>query len=234
MEIGSKHWADLIRTGAQAFGLELDREQLQKMAAHANLVLSFHSRMNLTSITKPDEMAVRHYVDSLAPLQYMNHAPKKNGGKKVLDIGTGAGFPGIPMKIACPCLDVTLLDSRQKKVSFLNHAIRSLGLEDIRAVRGRAEDMAEDAAFSFSYDYVVARAFSSLDRVVSLGIPFLAKGGVLLAMKSKEGENEVSSLEKRTETWGYSDKNVEIRSYAYLLPHEKAKRLIVALHKTGY
>ena len=157
MKLGSESWHRLIRRAAEALGVTVDRRISDQFEAHAVEMLAWNRKVNLTAITEPREMALKHFVDSLAPL------PHLKPGRRLLDIGSGAGFPGIPLKIVLPSLDVTLIDAARKRAHFMRHVIRLLKLKHIGAHHLRSEDLARDARGAPFYDVIVSRAFSSLE-----------------------------------------------------------------------
>ncbi|MFC1883090.1 16S rRNA (guanine(527)-N(7))-methyltransferase RsmG [Thermodesulfobacteriota bacterium] len=141
MKIGSSEWSKLIIDGARAFDLDLDRHHTDRFTAYAAELLRWNQTINLTTLTDPCEVAVKHFVDSLAPAKLVSP------GATLLDIGSGGGFPGIPLKVVIPTLSITLIDASRKKVTFLKHVIRTLKLEGIEALHIRAQDLAGDPAF---------------------------------------------------------------------------------------
>jgi 16S rRNA (guanine527-N7)-methyltransferase len=177
MVIDSQRWRSAVIDGARELGLSVTDRQVRQMQAHAMDLLQWNRTTNLTAITDPRDMAVKHYLDALAPAPWIGKAAR------LLDAGTGGGFPGIPLKIIRPDLAVTLVDSVRKKVSFLKHAIRTLELADTVAVHGRLEQLGNHADFRGQFDVVVCRAFSSLADFAALTEIFLAPGGCLLALK---------------------------------------------------
>ena len=134
MEIGSLSWKRAIRSGAKEFRIPVPEEALEGFAVHARELMRWNRVFNLTTISDPLQLAIKHYLDAIVPVTVITHHAK------LLDIGSGGGFPGIPLKILQPTLDVTLIDTVRKKVNFLKHAIRSLELENIVAYQIRAED----------------------------------------------------------------------------------------------
>lgn len=190
MEIGSPEWSALIAAGARAFGLALQPAQAAQMARHALQVLAWNRVTNLTSVTEPAAMACNHYLDSLAAAAFIPPAAA------LLDIGSGAGFPGIPLHLVCPGLETTLIDASRKKVSFLKQAIRELKLTRISALHVRAEELAGRGAEAPRFTVVVSRALSGTESFVRMALPLLADGGRILAMKGRMGVEEVSALER--------------------------------------
>jgi 16S rRNA (guanine527-N7)-methyltransferase len=180
VEIDSEKWRQTLIEGAMALGLTITVGQARTMGEHARELLQWNRVTNLTTITDPMEVALKHYVDALAASPWIGE------NARVLDAGSGGGFPGIPLFILRSDLSVTLVDSVRKKVSFLKHAIRSLGLSGVDAVHGRLEALGRLPEYSGKYDRVVCRAFSSLEDFAGLAMPFLSPGGCLLAMKGPQ------------------------------------------------
>ncbi|HVX29023.1 MAG TPA: 16S rRNA (guanine(527)-N(7))-methyltransferase RsmG, partial [Nitrolancea sp.] len=155
----------LLRAKASELGLALDDTALERFAAYRALLVDWNARFNLTRITDPDEIERRLFLDSLALaplLQRHRVASRVTGNLRVVDVGAGAGFPGLPLKIADPSIELTLIDATAKKVGFLEEAIRVLGLTNARAVHGRSEELAHDPAYRSAFDVVVARAVAKL------------------------------------------------------------------------
>ena len=176
-------------------------------------------RSFLTAIKEDRDIVIKHFLDSLTPLKFIKT------GSKLLDIGSGAGFPGIPLKIVEPTLKVTLLDSVNKKVTFMKHIITELDLTDIEAIHSRAEDLAKTRKGGF--DVVISRALAGLSDFVKLGEPFLAKDGILIAMKGKNLDDEVKGAAKVMER-----KKMKIRSIErFSLPGGAGERGIVVLER---
>ena len=209
-------------TGALELGVRVSSHQVRLLERHAVELMQWNRSVNLTAITDPEEMAVKHYVDALAS------TPMIGDGVRILDAGSGGGFPGIPIKVLRSEVPMTLIDSVRKKVSFLKHAIRTLGLKEIHAVQGRLEDLGASPQYNGRYDLVMCRAFSSLETFVSLALPFLRKGGRLLALKGPQAEHE---LPKRRADGTISMANTVFytRTVSYTLPYCNAKRSLVWL-----
>jgi len=169
--------------------LEIDPAALAPLLRLADELLRWNRRRNLTSITDLDAVLEKHLADALTLQPFARRAAR------LLDIGSGAGFPGLPLKIACPALEVVSVDAVGKKIEFQRHIARILGLQGFTAVHARIEQLAERPEYHRSFDLVTARALCSLKDLVALSKPFLAPGGHLVAMKGPEGDAEIAALQ---------------------------------------
>jgi 16S rRNA (guanine527-N7)-methyltransferase len=179
---------DKLKSGALDIGIELSDAQLGQFDEFAAFLVETNEKFNLTRITDPEAIVIKHFLDSLLCLGAVEFAH----GSRVIDIGTGAGFPGIPIKTARPDLRVTLVDSTSKKVRFLQQAIVRLGLEGVEAVHARAEEFAGDNSLREGYDVACCRALASLRIAAELCLPFVRIGGRMIAQKSEEIDQEVA------------------------------------------
>ena len=157
----------------------LTQRQLGQFRRYFEILVEVNQVMNLTAITEESQVAVKHFADSLSLIPYL----ERYNVQRLADIGTGAGFPGIPLKIACPDLQVTLIDSLEKRVGFLNRVIEELGLTGISAVHARAEDAGRDPNFRSQFDVSVARAVAPMNILAEYCMPFVRRGGYFIAMK---------------------------------------------------
>lgn len=164
-----------------------DRQQMQ-FERYFELLVEWNKKINLTAITEKKEVYLKHFYDSIAPIL---QGRIKNQNIKLLDIGAGAGFPSLPMKILYPALDVTVIDSLNKRILFLNHLADELDLEKVHFYHGRAEDFAQDKDFRAQFDIVTARAVARIQILAELTIPFLKVGGRLLALKATNAPEEL-------------------------------------------
>ena len=175
MEIGSDKWIDLVQDGACQLGLKISHDQVFQFAQHGRWLMEWNRKINLTAITDPAQVAVKHYLDAIAPI---HHIPAQG---HLLDIGTGGGFPGIPLKIMRPEQPMTLIDSVRKKVNFVKYVIRQLSLRDIEALHTRVETLSQQNSGQARYPVVICRALADLNVAVRLAAPLLTpKGKIVL------------------------------------------------------
>ena len=172
--------------GALHLGLSLTAQQAELFQAYYDELVDWNRRMNLTAIVDYDEVQIKHFLDSLTLTMVLSDVPSK-----VADIGTGAGLPGIALKIAYPNIKLTLIDSTQKKALFLDHIVAALDLEDVSVVTGRAEELAHDAHCREHFDAVLARGVAKLASLAELTLPFCTVGGAFIAMKTWPPDAEV-------------------------------------------
>ena len=207
----------------KTIGVELDEKALDRFEKYMSLVIEWNEKINLTSITNRDEFIVKHFCDSLSLLGKLDF-PK---GARVIDIGTGAGFPAIPMKIAHPDLEITMLDSLNKRLVFISEQVLpTLGLE-CETVHGRAEELSKTKPYRESFDFAVSRAVANLSALSEYCMPFVKVGGVFAAMKGFDCEDEISAAENAVATLGgeFGD------AIRFRLPDDSG-RCIVVIDKT--
>ena len=173
-------------------GIDLSEKQFLQFEKYYELLTEWNSFMNLTAITEHEEVLKKHFLDSLSIVK----AVKMEDIHTVMDIGTGAGFPGIPLKISYPHLKVVLLDSLGKRVKFLNHVINELGLEDISAIHGRAEDFARQAEYREQFDLCVSRAVANLSSLSEYCLPYTRKNCLFVSYKSGKVEEELENAKR--------------------------------------
>ncbi|MEE9591674.1 MAG: 16S rRNA (guanine(527)-N(7))-methyltransferase RsmG [Thermodesulfobacteriota bacterium] len=175
----------LLKEGGRELGVAVSDNEIALFLRYLQELKEWGRKINLTAIKDEKEIAVRHFLDSLSVVKSLGD------GKSLLDIGSGAGFPGIPLKIARPDLGVVLLDSVGKKVHFMRNVIRALGLRGIEAIHGRAEDRSLLKRFAGSFDIVTSRAFSRLRGFLEVSLPYLKEGGIIIAIKGPKGSSEL-------------------------------------------
>jgi len=214
MEIGSPEWKKIIIDGADAMGIQIDTGDTDLFAIHAHHLNKWNQKTNLTSITDPFDIAVKHFIDSIVVLPYI--LPYKT----VLDIGSGGGFPGLPLKIVRPDLEMTLIDGSRKKISFINHIIRTLGLQQVKAFHIRAEELAMQPSVPAVYHVILSRAFSDMAGFIEKARPLMAKGGKLIAFRGITTEKDLQSLDAVS---------LAYEIHPYRLPYLKAERSLVIL-----
>lgn len=173
----------------QEQGFNLSQHQKDQFQRYFELLVEWNEKINLTAITDKNDVYLKHFYDSLAPV-LQGHI--KNQDIRLLDIGAGAGFPSLPMKILCPELDVTIIDSLNKRINFLNLLADELQLNGVHFYHGRAEDFGQDKAFRAQFDMVTARAVARLQILSELTIPFLKVGGHLIALKAAAANEELA------------------------------------------
>ncbi len=185
---------DKLRSGTEKLGLELTDVQIKQFVLYYRELVEWNNRVNLTSITDYEDVQVKHFLDSLTIIKAVPGVIK--GDIRIIDIGTGAGFPGIPLNIVFPDLKVTLLEATAKKVKFLESVVRSLRLDHVDIITGRAEDVAHDIQYREKFDLVLSRAVASLPTLVELTLPFSKVGGSFIAQKKGDIESETASANK--------------------------------------
>lgn len=187
--------SQILRTGANEIGTPLSAPQVDKFALYLSELKRWNKKINLTSLNEDREIVVKHFLDSLTPL---SHIPM---GSFIMDLGSGGGLPGIPMKIARPDIRILLLDSTGKKVSFLNHMITLLKFKNARALQQRADSEVFQEIMSGHLDVVIARAFGKIEKTLEVGAPYLKVGGKLIVMK---GPNWAEEKKAKCERLGLS------------------------------
>ncbi len=216
---------ELLKNGAAEYGVTITPGIAEKFDRYRVLLQEWNERMNLTAITDDEGITVKHFIDSLSIVPFI----KEFGGKTLADVGTGAGFPGIPLKIVCPELEICLIDSLAKRLNFLNCVISELGLSGIKTVHSRAEDAGRAAEHRDRYDLVTARAVAAMPVLLEYCMPLVKPGGTFLAMKG--GSEEPAYKRALSELSAKEVKSVEFA--LDVGESEKASRKIYCIKKTG-
>ena len=206
-----------------ALNLSLTDNEINQFLKYYDLLIDWNNRMNLTAITEYEDVVRKHFADSLAIVQ----SGKITGKEKIIDIGTGAGFPGIPLKIMYPELEITLLDSLNKRIKFLNEVITRLELTKITAIHGRAEEYARQKGIRESFDLAVSRAVANLSTLSEYCIPYVRKGGAFIAYKSGNIQEESINAKKAIAKLGGKQEDVIL----FNLPGTGDPRSLVIVEK---
>lgn len=220
--------APILEQEAPKVEVPLSAEEIRAFQVYAKMLRETNKVMNLTAVTDGEGIAMKHFIDSLTLCPYIRKEEERLEGKtlKLADVGTGAGFPGIPLKISMPGIEVTLLDSLAKRLKFLSGVIEKLGLEKVNLVHARAEDGGRDKRYREKYDIATARAVAALPVLAEYCLPFVKVGGVFLAMKGK-AEEEIKESEKAIALLGGTIES----SDTFTLPGSDMERTIVVIRK---
>jgi 16S rRNA (guanine527-N7)-methyltransferase len=214
-EIGGPEWKKLLTSGAARFGFYLGDAQVELFQTFAKELLAWNRRINLTRITSPAEIACKHFVDSLPG------AGDLGTGWRVIDLGSGGGFPGIPLKIVRPDLEITLVDAVRKKVSFQKHVCRLLDLKGIDCLHARIEALGDDPAYQGGFEAAVSRALTDLGALCRLARPLLIASGIVVAYRGRVGDTRPDQEDGLSDNW-------QTDTRTYRLPHTQAHRSITS------
>jgi 16S rRNA (guanine527-N7)-methyltransferase len=212
-----------LRQLAAEQGIVLSEEQLQQFERYYELLVEWNEKMNLTGITEKPQVYEKHFYDSITPAFYYDFSKVES----VIDVGSGAGFPGIPLKICFPSLKLTILDSLNKRLLFLQEVTKQLGLQNVSFVHSRAEDAGRDKKYREQFDLATARAVARMNVLSEFCLPFVKPGGAFLVMKGANIEEELNEGKKAIKTLGGKTEKVE----TLFLPEERAERNIVIIRK---
>lgn len=214
---------DTFQKDLKALNITLSEKQEKQFLKYYDILIKWNQVMNLTAITEYEDVMKKHFIDSLSLVR----AYDMNGAANLIDVGTGAGFPGLALKIAFPGCKVTLLDSLNKRIQFLNVVISELGLTDVEAVHGRAEDFARQGKLRESFDLCVSRAVANLSTLSEYCLPFVRKGGFFIAYKSEKISDEIAGAENAVTLLGGK---VEDKK-EFLLPGSDIYRCLFVIKK---
>ena len=213
---------DIFEKILSEWNIDISDKQLELFERYYDLLVSWNDKINLTSLTEREDVFVKHFADSLAVLKYTDLS-----GRSLLDIGTGAGFPGVPLKIMCPECSITLADSLNKRIKFLDVLIGELDLQGISAVHGRAEDLAFDDRLREGFDVVTSRAVANLSTLSEYCLPFVNINGTFVSYKSGMVDEELSCAGNAIDTLGGKINRVE----KYSIPFTEYDRSICFIDK---
>lgn len=214
---------DFLKTGCKQLGVELSEEQIHQFMTYYELLIEWNSFMNLTAITDFDEVITKHFIDSISLVKAIDLEKELS----LIDVGTGAGFPGIPLKIVFPNIKVVLLDSLNKRLKFLDEVIKELGLENIATIHSRAEDGAKSEKLREQFDVCVSRAVANLSTLSEYCIPFVKTGGVFVSYKAEKVVDEMQYAEKAIEMLGGKFEN----QVEFMLPDSNIYRSLFVIKK---
>ena len=208
---------------AKEYGLELTSDQISAFNRYYELLVEWNEKINLTAITEPREVAIKHIVDSLSCYQ----KELFTGQISLIDVGTGAGFPGLPLEIFYPELKLILLDSLNKRVKFLQLVVDELGLKDVEVIHARSEEAARNKKYRENFDLATARAVARLPIICEYCLPFVKQGGTFIALKGRQYEEEIQEAQKAFSVLG----GKLVKSMPVKLPELEDKRAVVYIKK---
>ncbi len=221
-----------VKQGSEALGISLSSGQIAQLFSYYEMLVEKNKVMNLTAITEENEVITKHILDSLSLASCTDLSEYREGGKakgKLIDVGTGAGLPGMILKIAFPGLEITLFDSLKKRLVFLDEVISALSLTGIKTVHGRAEDFGKDPQYRENYDFAVSRAVANMSSLSEYCLPFVKKNGIFAAYKSAGSEQEIQNAAGAISKLGGK---IE-KEATFLLPDSDIQRSIVIVRKTA-
>lgn len=214
---------ELFKDCIKKFGGDISEEKLLKFSKYSSLLVEWNEKMNLTAVCDPDGISVRHFADSISPLYYVDF-PENS---KIIDIGTGAGFPGIPLKIMREDLKLTLMDSLNKRINFLKEVREKTGIDETECIHARAEEYGRKEEYREKFDIGISRAVAQLRVLSEYALPFIKVGGIFIAMKAFDIDEEISLAKEKIRLLG--GKIEEIKEVE--VPNSDALRKIVIIRK---
>lgn len=223
----TEEFCEKLKRELSLLSINLEKNQIDKFYDYFEILIEWNKVMNLTTITETDEVISKHFVDSLSLIKIVEDLDTEV--YSMIDVGTGAGFPGIPLKIVFPQLQITLMDSLNKRVNFLNEVIEKLGLQGISAIHGRAEDLGRDVKHREQYDLCVSRAVANLSTLSEYCMPFVKVGGSFIPYKSGKIEEELTEAKHAVFLLGGKIERTE----RFLLPGTEAERSLIKIVKTN-
>ena len=215
-------FSNLMKQYGKEIEIVFTEEQIEKFYKYMNLLIEWNEKINLTAIIKPEEIILKHFIDSLTILKYL----KRN--EKIVDMGTGAGFPGIPLSIVCNENKITLVDSLNKRLVFLKEVIKQLDLKNVETIHARAEDFGQNKTYREQFDIATSRAVANLATLSEYLLPLVKIGGKCICMKASDIEQEVQDAKKAIDVLGGTIHQIE----KFTLPQSDMGRTIIMINKT--
>ena len=215
---------DILKEQAALSGIELSSNQIDSLEKYYKLLIEWNEKMNLTALTEPHDVALKHFCDSILLLKYAD-IPQNS---RLIDVGTGAGFPSVPIKIVRPDIRLCLLDSLNKRLVFLQEVVDKLGLQDVTIVHSRAEDGAKKAVLREKFDFATSRAVAQLNVLSEYCLPYVKVGGAFLSMKGKYSEEEIANAKSVIKLLGGKTEKVDTYNLA-----DGSERTIINVKKVS-
>lgn len=206
---------------AKKVNIEIDNKKEEQFYKYMELLLEWNEKINLTAITEPNDIILKHFIDSITINKYIEQS------NYIMDIGTGAGFPGIPLKIMNQNKKITLVDSLNKRINFLNEVCKEISLENIQCIHARAEELANDLKYRENFETVVSRAVARLNVLIEYMLPFVKKGGLCICMKGPNIDGELEEAKNAIKVLGGKIKSVE----SFFLPDSDIERNVIIIEK---
>ena len=208
---------------AKKVNIEIDAKKEEQFYNYMKLLLEWNEKINLTAITEQNDIILKHFIDSITINKYIEQS------NSIIDIGTGAGFPGIPLKIMNQNKKITLVDSLNKRINFLNEVCKEISLENIQCIHARAEELASDLEYRENYETVVSRAVARLNVLIEYMLPFVKKGGLCICMKGPNIDGELEEAKNAIKVLGGKIKSVE----SFFLPDSDIERNVIIIEKVA-
>jgi len=216
-----KRFEEEMSKKSKILGVRFSVEQIEQFYKYMNLLIEWNEKMNLTAITEPKEIILKHFIDSLTILKYIDD------NSKLVDVGTGAGFPGVPLSIMNPTLKITLVDSLNKRLIFLQEVVKELNLKNIEIVHARAEEFGQNKNYREKFDIATSRAVANLATLSEYLVPLVKIGGKIISMKASNAKEEINDAQKAIEVLGGKIEKIE----EFDLPESDIGRTIIIIDK---
>ena len=210
-----------MKENEKYFNFHFSVEQLEQFFAYMNLLIEWNEKMNLTAIVEPNEIILKHFIDSITILKEIDN------NSKIIDVGTGAGFPGVPLSIMNPTLKITLADSLNKRLIFLQEVVNQLGLKNIEIIHARAEELGKNKKYRENFDAATSRAVANLSTLSEYLIPLVKVGGKIISMKAGGAQEEIEAAKKAIKILGGKIEEIE----EFKLPQTEIERTIILIKK---